>query len=375
MQKKKILHIQVLPKLSGVQTISLEIFKGLSNLEYEKWILFSDKTDQGDIHQCIEEFEKVGVKVIFSSNLKRNIGLKDIPATYEIYKLCRREKFDIVHTHSTKPGIIGRIGAWFAKVPLVIHTVHGIAFHEYVKFPVWQFYWLCEMFSSIFCDKIILVNKYYGKFFKRFAKKTLTIYNGLDFKKFPLQSDENLLTRNEIPIKILYTGRLDNQKDPLSLLAAAKIVCEKHSSALFTIVGDGEKYQECLDFINENSLSSKIKLVGWQTDVAKYYQTHNIFAMSSIYESFGLIFLEAGYYNLPVVATNVEGIPEVVIDNETGFLCDPRDSVSLANNILKLIENKSLRNQMGVVGHNYVLTNFTSDRMVSEYDLIYKQKQ
>ena len=151
--KTKILHIQVLPKLSGVQRVSLEIMKSLPDSQYDKWILFSDSTDVGDREQCEREFRRAGVRVISSNKMKRAIGLSDIGAVREIYRLCRRERFDIVHTHSTKPGVVGRIAATLARTPRVIHTVHGLAFHKFVGLPRWLFYWGCEMFASLFCDR------------------------------------------------------------------------------------------------------------------------------------------------------------------------------------------------------------------------------
>ena len=152
MAKKKILHIQVFPKLSGVQKISLEILKALPNEEFEKHILFCKNSDCGDQSECIRAFENAGVKVMFSKHLKREIGFQDIPAYFEIYHLCRREEYDIVHTNSTKPGIVGRLAAYCARVPHVIHTVHGLAFHSLIKFPYWHFYYGCEMFASYTMD-------------------------------------------------------------------------------------------------------------------------------------------------------------------------------------------------------------------------------
>lgn len=368
MNKKKILHIQVLPKLSGVQKISLEILKNLSNDSYEKWILFSKSTDKGDQEECINKFKDAGVNVLLSSKLKREISFKDFLAMYEIYKLCKKEQFDIVHTHSTKPGFIGRIAAWFAKTPYIIHTVHGISFHKFTKFPLKQFYWSCEMFSSIFCDKIISVNKYYLKYFRWFKNKTFTIYNGLDFSRF-LQVNNNI---DKSEVKILFVGRLDFQKDPLSLLQAANIVCKKLSNVSFTIVGDGEKYKECENYIINNDLTNQIKLEGWKNNVEDYYATHDIFAMSSIYESFGLIFLEAGFYNLPVVATNVEGIPEVILNGKTGFLSNPKDFSSMASNIINLIENYNMRKEMGKEAKKRVLTLFNSKQMIDSYIKFYE---
>jgi hypothetical protein len=181
----KILHIQVIPKLSGVQRISLEILKCLSNEKYDKYIMFgNDAVNEIFKNECKSSFEKAGVKVVFFKHLRRTIGLQDILAFVEIYRMCKQEHFDIVHTHSTKPGIIGRMAATIAGVPLVIHTVHGLAFHEFVKFPLWQFYWFCEMFASFFCNKIVLVNKYYEKYFKLFRSKLIIIYNAIDFSVY-----------------------------------------------------------------------------------------------------------------------------------------------------------------------------------------------
>lgn len=363
---KKILHIQVFPKLSGAQKISLEIFKGLPNEDYQKWVLFSEELNAGDREQCENAFQEVGVKVIYSRNMKRSIGFKDIAATVEIYRLCRREKFDIVHTHSTKPGIIGRVAATMACVPMVIHTVHGLSFHKFVKFPLWQFYWACEMFASMFCDKIILVNKYYSKYFGWFNQKVSTIYNGIDFAELPqFEKNENA------PLKILFVGRLDTQKDPITILHAAQIVLQKHPNVRFTLVGDGEKYEECKDFITQNNLQCNISLEGWRNNVAQYYATHDIFVAPSIYEAFGLMFVEAGYYRLPCVTTNVEGIPEVVEDNQTGLLSSPKDAHAMAANIIELVENKERRESMAEAAYERVCDLFSAERMAMQYKQVY----
>lgn len=359
---RKILHIQVLPKLSGAQKISLEIFKALSNDKFEKWILFSDSTEAGDQQACIDAFEAAGAKIILSSKLKREIGLSDFAAIREIYTLCKKEKFDIVHTHSTKPGVVGRIAATLARVPMVIHTVHGLAFHKFIKFPKWQFYWACEMSASLFCNKIVMVNKFYGKYFGWFKKKTSTIYNGIDFSQMTNAEKQE----NQDP-RVLFVGRLDEQKDPLTLLRAAKIVVAKHPRTIFTLVGDGELYGKCKEYVCENNLENNVKLEGWQNQVSKYYASHDIFAAPSIYESFGLMFVEAGYYNLPTVASNVEGIPEVVKDEVTGLLCNAKDFEMLAININKLIENHNLRQTLGNASHERVTEQFSSKTMTSQY--------
>lgn len=369
--RTKILHIQVLPKLSGVQKVSLEIFKKLSDEAYDKYILFSNSLDCGDKAECIKEFEETGAKVLFSKHLKREISISDFPALIELYKLCKREKFDIVHTNSTKPGIIGRIAAFVAGVPLVVHTIHGLSFHKFVKFPIWQFYWVCEMFASIFCHKIIIVNKYYSKYFKWFKNKTCTIYNGVDYSKFST-STINDYTKRKRRVDVLFVGRLDKPKNPLLLLEAARRVRIAHPNVHFCLVGDGEYMDQCRRFINDNHLNDYVSLEGWRTDVHNYYQRSDIFAVPSIYEAFGIMFLEAGYYRLPVCSTTAEGIPEVVINNLTGILCEPNDVDAFTKNLTLLIDNAELRKQMGENGHTRVVERFNASLMVSEYLEIYK---
>lgn len=368
MPKKKILHIQVLPKLSGVQKISLEILKALPDNEYEKHILFCKSSDCGDQVECVRAFENAGVKVLFSNFLKRPIGLQDLPAFVEIFHLCRKEKYDIVHTHSTKPGIVGRIAAYLAGVPHVVHTVHGLAFHSLVKFPKWQFYYSCEMFASLFCHRITVVNKFYTKYFKWCKKKVETVYNGIEYSKF---SNLPLHRADDENVTVLFVGRLDVPKNPMGFLKAAKKIHEVYPAVKFKIVGDGEFMYDCKQFILSNGLEQVVSLEGWQTDVRKYYAESDIFAVPSVYEAFGLMFLEAGFYELPVCSTRVEGVPEVVADGETGLLSEPNDIDQFTNNLITLIENSDMRKSMGKTARERVTNLFNAQTMIESYRDLY----
>lgn len=325
--------------------------------------------DSVNKNYCKTQFEKIGCRVIFLDSLKREIGVHDVKAFKDIYNLCKREKFDIVHTNSTKPGIIGRIAAKMANTPKVIHTVHGLAFHEFLKFPKWQFYWLCEMVASPFCDKIAFVNRYYTKYFKWFKKKTEVIYNGIDFSLLP---PPERLEYNKRKVKLLFVGRLSEPKDPITMLSAFKIAHKCCHNLTLTIVGDGELGKDCKKYVEDNDLINYVKFEGWQNDVTRYYQSHDIFITTSIFEAFGLVFLDAGFYKLPTVATNVEGIPEVIEDKITGFLSPPKDVNKMAENILKLASDEDLRGLLGENARKRVLSKFTSEKMVDSYKELYE---
>lgn len=174
-------------------------------------------------------------------------------------------------------------------------------------------------------------------------------------------------------IKFLFVGRLDTPKNPIMLLNVAHKVIQQYPDTEFTIVGDGEKYEDCKRFIDKNNLSDNIRLEGWQNDVSPYYKDCDIFIMTSIYEAFGLIFLEAGYNKLPTIATNVEGIPEVVLHGKTGLLSDLNDVDAMTKNALFLIEHPDIRSVMGNNAYEYVTHNFSSEIMVGKYRDLYER--
>lgn len=175
--------------------------------------------------------------------------------------------------------------------------------------------------------------------------------------------------------KILFVGRLDTPKNPIMALQVMSEIVKYRPNVTLTIVGDGEKYNECQEYINKKNLSFNVELVGWQNNVGEFYKSHDIFMMTSIYEAFGLIFVEAGYNKLPIIATNVEGIPEVVIHGKTGLLSPPNDIEQMVKNCLYLIDHPCIRNSFGENGYNRVTTMFSSNKMAKQYIDLYESKK
>lgn len=368
-RKRKILHIQVLPKMTGVQRVSLEILRALPDTEYEKTILFGGPENPHTEH-CARQFREAGARVVFLPCLRREIGRRDAKAFREIYRLCRRERYDIVHTHSTKPGVVGRVSARLARVPLVVHTVHGVAFHAYEKPWRRRLYYAVEQFASLFSHRIVLVSAYYRKHYRRFRKRLRVIHNGLDFSRFPAVEPE---TPDGNTFRLLFVGRLTGAKEPLTLLRAMKLLTQEYGRNEFrlTVVGDGELEAACREFVRLNGLENRVVFAGWQPDPTPFYGEHELFCLSSVFEAFGLSLLEAGYYGLPVVATRVGGIPEVVEDGVTGFLTPPGDPRALAQRVLELAGDPALRNRMGRAARERAEKYFAAERMTEGYKRIY----
>ncbi|KQC06721.1 MAG: hypothetical protein APR54_06830 [Candidatus Cloacimonas sp. SDB] len=365
--KKKIVHLQVLPILSGVQKITLNIFRNLDPDLYEMFLICAQSEDS-DNPSLISEAEKLGVKVIVLKDLKREIGLHDLKVFFQLLKIFRKYDFDIIHTHSSKTGFLGRIVGKLSGCKAVIHTVHGIAFHDRENFLNRNFYLILEIFAGFFNDEVILVNKYYqSKFWFIPRKKIQTIYNGIDLEV--LKRKRN---RNDDLIKLIFVGRLDRPKALPDLIRAFEICVKERNNIAAYIVGDGEYYDYLKEYIARQELGGKVKLLGWRFDVADLLADCDIFVGSSIYEAFGLVYCEAGYTGLPVVATRVEGIPEVILHNETGLLVEPGNPEALAKAVLQIADNGELAEAMGKAARRRVEENFSLTEFIRQYKEIYE---
>ncbi|HDM8234827.1 TPA: glycosyltransferase family 4 protein [Vibrio campbellii] len=366
---RKIAHIQVIPKLSGVQMISFDILKSLDNT-YNKTIIFGSEYECSN--EFIKVFEDINVKVVFVKNLKREIGMHDIKAFIELWKLFKQEQYDIVHTNSTKPGIIARIAAKMCGLK-VIHTVHGISFHKQESFIKRNLYYIIESFSNLFSDKLITVNRLYLKYYP-LVKYKKCIYNGIEF-----DHSINFKKKEKEKFTIGFLSRLDPQKDPITLLKAINHLVKENNLSeekVEVIVGGGGELEfECKQYVLENDLSKFVKFIGWVKPCEKkaFYESIDVFCLPSSFEAFGLVFLEAANYKIPSVATRVEGIPEVIIDGETGLLVEVKDYQMLSEKLYQCYKNEVLVQNLGDAAYKRAINKFTLKKMNDQYKNLYQE--
>ncbi|WP_312274343.1 glycosyltransferase family 4 protein [Pseudescherichia sp.] len=363
----KIVHVQVIPKMSGVQQISLDIFDGLKDKNVQKFVICGENDNKNEIEQFIERFNACGVEVIIVPSMRRNIGMHDYVCFKELYKIFKKHKFDIVHTNSTKPGIIARVAARFAGIQNIVHTVHGIAFHKEAGFSKRCFYYFVENFAALFGHENITVNKYYITFYP--LVKSKVIYNGVDFSKLSpvpkVKCDK---------IHFAFFARLDEQKNPLEFIKAVKIVHDNATlghRARFTLAGHGELYDECKALIGKLQLEDVIAMPGWIKDKDTFLNDVDVICQPSKWEAFGLVFVEAAYFSIPSIARAVEGVPEVILDGYSGKLYTGNEK-QLAQAILTFLEKPSLISEYGINAKNYSCKMFDKERMVKEYSEVYK---
>ncbi|BFM39377.1 glycosyltransferase family 4 protein [Synechocystis sp. LKSZ1] len=305
---------------------------------------------------------------------------KDWQAFWDIVAILKKEKIDIVHTHSSKAGILGRLAANYCKIP-VVHTIHGFPFHDFM--PPWK----KQLFITIE-KKIAQKTNFLITVCELNRKEALqlgivnqdnaqTIYSGIDFDKLDQTFDYNSLKQelNIIPETKIITmvGRLDKQKAPYYLITAFAQVLEKFPDTILLLVGEGELEESLRNQIKALNIELNVKFLGSRDDVPVILNITNIFALSSLWEGLGRAMTEAMLMGIPVVVPNIYGIPEIVHHNETGLLFEAKDTDQLANHLVFLLNNPQECQRLGKNAKVLTRRLFDGKEMVRQIEAIYEK--
>jgi len=360
----KIAHVVVASELAGAQQVSLDILSSIKNNNIKKYIICGELNESSK--DFIAAFKNENVEIISVPSLRRNIGLSDIRAFCDLFKIFRSYKFDIVHTNSTKPAIIARTAAKIAGVKTIIHTVHGIAFHKNIPLPARAAYWFIEYVSSFFGDYNVSVNNFYKRYYP--FVNTLVINNGVDFKKFKF--DKKI--KKDV-INFAFMARLDKQKNPIEFLSAANAFLERYTGSYnikFTLGGDGPLMDDCLEYIKSKGLADRVEVKGWVRDKSEFYSNVDVLCQPSDWEAFGLVFVEAAFFEIPSIAKAVEGIPEVIESNKTGFTYNV-GSDAMCDLMIKYANDQSLIKIHGEAAKLNAHKKFDIKIMTDKYKKLY----
>ncbi len=304
----------------------------------------------------------------------------NVKAVADIRRVLVQGKYDIVHTHSSVAGVVGRLAAFSAGVPVIIHHVHGWGLHENMSGWSRMLYLNLERLCARFTTRLIAVSRpdiQKGLAHRIGKEEQFTlIYNGIDLEKFRQPANDRQM-RSELGLDpdcklVGMIGRLDEQKNPLDFIRAAAIVAKSYSEVQFLVLGDGSLRPECERLIDELNLKEKLFLLGYRNDVARILSILTITAMSSLWEGLPLAFLEAMSAGKPTVANDVDGASDVVVDGETGFLVPPHQPSKMAERILYLLNNEEHCHEMAHVAQQRSRY-FSTQRMAGQIEALYKE--
>lgn len=319
-----------------------------------------------------------GIEIVRAPSLVRNPSpLRDLRAYRELVALFRDRRYDIVHTHTSKAGYLGRMAAAKARVPIVVHTPHGHIFFGYFNRLLTAFYTLLERQAARKTDTLIELTQRGVE--QHLAEGVGTpgqwtsIFSGIDpvpFENAVAQRDQARaalgVTRSEFLVGGV--GRLEPVKGFSYFVRAARIIAESLPSARFVLAGDGSE-RAALEHTAKSG--PRIEFLGMREDVPALMAAMDVCIVPSINEGMGRVILEAGAAGTPVVATNVGGIPEVVREAKTGLLVRPRDETGIASAVLSLAADPVQRKRMGEAAREHA-HQFTLARMVDLIESLYE---
>ena len=332
----------------------------------------------------------LGLEPVYIKNMHRAINpLNDIPAYKEIKKIIEEFKPDIVHTHAAKAGALGRLAAHNSGVPVILHTFHGHVFHSYFNPIKTKVFLELERYLAKISTKIITISKQQQKeicddFNVCPIEKSVIIPLGFDLSRFQDGIEEKRkdfrakynLEDDEIAIGIV--GRLVPVKNHELFLKAVKQLLEHTQKKVRVfIIGDGELRNELEELCESLKLSFQnqkpIVFTGWVKNVDWAYSGLDIIALSSFNEGTPVSLIEAQAANKPIISTAVGGIKDVVIEGETALLSPSQDVDAFAQNLIKIVEDDSLRINMSQNSSEHAMRKFNYERLVSDMENLYRQ--
>jgi glycosyltransferase involved in cell wall biosynthesis len=331
--------------------------------------------------RTLEFLNRFRAKTVLVPDLKRDIEPRsDLAALWDLYRLFRRERFSIVHTHTAKAGALGRIAAKLAGGSVVVHTPHGHNFYGYFGPAASSRIVGIERFLARITDQIVALTQLersdYIKYGVADPGKVTVICQGLELRAIVQDFKERSRLRALLGIParssvVGMVGRLEPVKGSLFFVEASAGIAKACGDAFFLVVGDGSLRADMEKRALELGLSGRIKFAGWRDDASDMMAAMDLLVLPSLNEAVGMVLIEAQAHGVPVVATRVGGVPEVVSDGRTGLLVEPSDPSAIAASAIALLSDPKRREAMGEAGVSWVFDKFRAEDMAFKTSAMY----
>ena len=386
MEKIKVIHVITRMDRGGSAQNTLLTCLGLTE-RYELVLVHglsseSKMTDweKQSVRRGIEEAKDHGVRVVPLPSLVRRINLlQDLRAFFSLWRLIVQERPLIVHTHTSKPGIIGRWAAKMASVPIIVHTPHGHVFYGHFGPLASRFFLVIERFTASNTDRMVALTEGERNDYIVFSvcnpDRIVTIHSGVEIERYMAakvntEDKKKSLGLNPRGLVVGTVGWLLPVKGPMYLLKAMARIWQSHPEITLVFVGKGDLEDDLRTEAFRMGVSEKVAFLGWRDDIPEIMQILDIFVLPSLNEGMGRVLVEAMAAGKPVVASKVGGVPDLVSQGENGLLVQAADANGLAGGIESLLANPKKRKEMGTKGKKMAIK-YGSDSMVQKIDQLY----
>ena len=375
----RVLHVITRMIVGGAQENTMLSCALIDHARYPSELLSGVETGaEGSLH---EECSARGVLVHLEPALVRAVRPHlDGLALGRLVRFFHRYRPDIVHTHSSKAGILGRIAARWAGVPRVVHTVHGWGFTPGQPPYVHRLYVELERLCARYCDLLVVVADVDREDGLRLGIGTLakyrTIRSGIELSAYRDRAVTRAEARSRIGVPaeafvVGCVGRLSPQKAPLDLLAAFARLASVRADAHLVLVGDGPLKAEVIAAVRRANLTDRVHMLGLRRDVPDLMRAFDVFALASRWEGLPRVFPQAMAAGLPIVATRVDGAADAIREGVSGFLVEAGDHAAMADRLATLAADPPRAHAMGAAGLERV-EEFSAERMVRQLEDVYR---
>ena len=370
-------HVITKLELGGAQEVAMQVVAGLDRSRFKPVLIAGPG---GLLTEEARALEGVDIHIV-PSLLREIHPLKDLLALRELACLFRRLRPKIVHTHSSKAGILGRLAAWFAGVPCILHTIHGYGVTP--SQPLWvrgaliALEWTVGRVTTHWIA-VSHADRRQGLEWGLFSTSQVSIVRpGIDPAPFaaPIDSAERDRLRAALGIgpDHLLVGTvscLKPQKSPEDFMRVAERVCQRLPMARCVVVGDGALRSKVEALVRAQGIEERVTFLGWRRDVASLLKTFDVFVLTSHWEGLPCVLLEARASRIPVVATRVGGAAEAIAEPAQGTLYPPGEVQAMADRICQVLEDEPYRRDL-LTGSEDFPEEFTIQETVKQYQSLY----
>ncbi len=342
MSRIRVVHIITMLELGGAQQNTLYTVANLNRSLFEPHLITGPGGVLDDEARGLKD-----VSVRFCAELSRPIRpVADYQAYQQLRQQLKEIKPDIVHTHSSKAGVLGRLAASAENVPIIIHTYHGFGFHRYQNAGVFKLYVSLEREASRRSHHLIFVSRDNLKWAEELDLlqkcSSSMIRSGVEVDRL-LQAKPSEAFREQlgIPRKALAVamiGCLKPQKDPLTFVEAADIVSRKMPNTRFLLIGDGEMAEAVLRRASKMRYALNFRHLGWRRDIPEILANLNLIVLPSLWEGLPRIIPEAAVAGVPVIASDIDGNREIIFEGRNGALAEPQNAQDFADKMMQALD-------------------------------------
>jgi glycosyltransferase involved in cell wall biosynthesis len=369
----RVLHVVGESRFGGAATIILGLGEVAQAQGWQVDILTTDPLFQRAVRQR-------GMGLVDMDVIRRQIRpLWDVRGLVRLTDFLRSQRYDIVHTHTSKGGFVGRLAARLARVPVIVHTIHGFAFHEATPVSSRLVYTALERIASRWCDRIVSVSEFHRNWAIELGMcsphRIVAIPNGIaELARNKLTGREELrreLGARSDDLLVLSMARLAKDKGLNYLVQAAAILaCAAHRVRI-VIAGDGLERERLQQLATNLNVTDRVTFAGFREDVGDLLAACDMVALPSLREGLSIALLEAMAAGKPIIASSIGSQKEVASRAEMALLVRPADVLSLSEAILRLAADPALRARLGRNARAVYETYYTEDRMLDSYRQLY----